>query len=386
MEKIIAFIPVRGGSKGIPNKNIKLINKKPLVHWVIEAALGCNKINDVYVSTDSSAIADTVNLIRDERLHVINRSKETATDQASTESAMLEFAAHYNFDKIILIQATSPLLQSDDLNKAITSLSNSKADSLLSVAQQKLFVWEDNNGYAKPVNYDYSARPRLQDFEGIYTENGAFYITSKELLIKSKCRMSGKIIKHIMPDNTHHDIDEPDDWAVVEHLLKKRNLNDNKKTNKIKLFATDVDGVLTDAGMYYSNNGEEQKKFNTRDGKGIELLRNNDFITAIITSENTKIVEHRAAKLKINTLYQGIEDKLQIINEIIDKQNIKLDEVCYIGDDLNDLEVLKAVGFSCCPNDAVDEIKNIVDFICEKKGGEGCVREVCDLLIQKSFK
>ena len=386
MGKIVAFIPVRGGSKDIPDKNIQLINKKPLVHWVIEAALGCNKINDVFVSTDSSAIADQVKLIRDDRLHVINRRKETATDQATTESAMLEFAEHYEFDKIILIQATSPLLQSDDLDKAITSLANSKADSLLSVVQQKLFVWDVKDGYASPVNYDYSSRPRRQDFNGIHTENGAFYITSKDLLIKSKCRMSGNIIMFKMPDNTYYEIDEPDDWAVVEYLLKKRNLNENKKPNKIKLFVTDVDGVLTDAGMYYSNNGEEQKKFNTRDGKGIELLRNNDFITAIITSENTKIVEHRAAKLKINTLYQGVEDKLKIINEIIDKQNIKLDEVCYIGDDLNDLEVLKAVGFSCCPNDAVDEIKNIVDFICEKKGGEGCVREVCDLLIQKSFK
>jgi CMP-N-acetylneuraminic acid synthetase len=117
MGKIVAFIPVRGGSKGIPNKNIKLINKKPLVHWVIEAALGCNKIHDVYISTDSSAIADKVNLIQDERLHVINRSKETSTDQATTESAMLEFAEHYEFDKVILIQATSPLLQSDDLVK-----------------------------------------------------------------------------------------------------------------------------------------------------------------------------------------------------------------------------------------------------------------------------
>jgi YrbI family 3-deoxy-D-manno-octulosonate 8-phosphate phosphatase len=386
MGKIVAFIPVRGGSKGIPNKNINLINSKPLVYWVIEAALGCNKIHDVYISTDSSAIADKVNLIQDERLHVINRSKETSTDQATTESAMLEFAEQYEFDKIILIQATSPLLQSYDLDTAISSLYNSKADSLLSVAQQKLFVWEDNNGYAKPVNYDYSARPRRQDFEGIYTENGAFYITSKDLLIKSKCRMSGKIIKHIMPDNTRHEIDEPDDWAVVEHLLKKRNLKDNERPNKIKLFATDVDGVLTDAGMYYANNGEEQKKFNTRDGKGFELLRNNGFITAIITSENTKIVENRAAKLKINTLYQGVEDKLQIINEIIVKHNIKLDEVCYIGDDLNDLEILKVVGFSCCPNDAVDKIKNIVDFVCEKKGGEGCVREVCDLLIQKNLK
>jgi N-acylneuraminate cytidylyltransferase len=381
MGKIVAYIPVRGGSKGIPNKNIKLINKKPLVHWVIESALRCNKINDVYVSTDSSAIADKVNLIRDKRLHVINCSEETA-DQATTESVMLEFAKHCEFDKIILIQATSPLLQSKDLEEALASLINSNADSLLSVVQQKYFVWELKDGYASPVNYDYLSRPRRQDFEGIYTENGSFYITSKDLLIKSKCRVSGKIIMHKMADNTYYDIDELDDWTIVEHLLKKRSSVEKERTEKIKLFATDVDGVLTDAGMYYANNGEELKKFNTKDGKGIELLRNKGIITAIITSENTKIVERRASKLKIDILYQGVEDKLQIINEMIAKNNIKLDEVCYIGDDLNDLEVLKAVGFSCCPNDAVEKIKNVVDYVCVKKGGEGCVREVCDYLIE----
>ncbi len=384
MEKIVAFIPIRGGSKGIPNKNIKQLNNKPLVYWAIEAALECNKINDVYVSTDSSAIADKVNLIQNDRLHVINRSKETATDQATTESAMLEFAEHYEFDKIMLIQATAPLLQTEDLDKAITSLADSKADSLLSVVRQKRFIWDSKDTFAHPVNYDYMLRPRRQEFSGFCVENGAFYITSKNHLIKSGSRLSGNIILHEMPENTYYEIDEPDDWIIVEQLLKKRITKYKEKTNKIKLFATDVDGVLTDAGMYYTNNGEELKKFNTKDGKGIELLRKNGIVTAIITSENTKIVENRAAKLKINALYQGVEDKLKIINKIRDKHNIKLDEICYIGDDLNDLEVLKAVGLSCCPNDAVDKIKNIVDFICEKKGGKGCVREVCDYLIQEN--
>ena len=385
MGKILAFIPARGGSKSIRNKNIKLLYKKPLIYWVIEAALGCKEIDEVYVSTDSSEIADKVNSFDNDRLHVITRSRETATDEATTESAMLEFAKHYEFDTIILIQATSPLLQSKDLEDALISMKNSKADSLLSVVRQKRFLWALKDGYAKPVNYDYLLRPRRQDFKGYCVENGAFYITSKDLFLETKCRISGNILMYEMLENAYYELDEPDDWIVVEEFLKKRILKEKeKKINKVKLFATDVDGVLTDAGMYYSNSGEELKKFNTKDGKGIELLRKKGVITAIITSENTRTVERRAKKLKIDELYQGINDKLYVIKKIMKKYNVGLDEICYIGDDLNDLEVLKTVGFSFCPKDAVEEVKNVVDYICVKKGGEGCVREVCDCLLRKN--
>lgn len=385
MGRVVAFIPARRGSKGIPNKNIKLLNKKPLIHWVIEAALGCNEIDEVYVSTDSSEIADKVNFFQNNRLHVISRSRETVTDQATTESAMLEFAEQHEFDKIILIQATSPLLQSKDLKGALISLMKSKADSLLSGVRQKRFFWESKDAYSSPINYDYLLRPRRQDFEGYCVENGAFYITSRDRLLKSKCRISGNIFMYEMPENTYYELDEPDDWIVVEQFLKKRMAKEKeKKMRKIKLFVTDVDGVLTDAGMYYSNVGEELKKFNTKDGKGIELLRKKGVITAIITSENTRTVERRAKKLKIDDLHQGINDKLYVIKKIMKKYSVELDEVCYIGDDLNDLEVLKAVGFSFCPNDAVEEVKNVVDYICVKKGGEGCVREVCDYFLRKN--
>jgi N-acylneuraminate cytidylyltransferase len=153
---------------------------------------------------------------------------------------------------------------------------------------------------------------------------------------------------------------------------------------KIKLFLTDVDGVLTDGGMYYSETGDELKKFNTRDGMAFELLRKAGIKTGIITSENTKIVENRAKKLKVDYLYQSKREggKLAVAKEICAKEGISLDEVAYIGDDINCIELLSAVGWAACPADAVAEVKNISGItILNKIGGNACIREYVEKII-----
>ena len=149
----------------------------------------------------------------------------------------------------------------------------------------------------------------------------------------------------------------------------------------IKLFATDVDGVLTDAGMYYSESGDEWKKFNTRDGMGIKLLQRAGIITAIVTQERTKLVARRAEKLKIPELHQGVMDKLTVIQEMAARHGLSLKQVAYIGDDVNDLEALKAVGFSASPADGLPDIVGAVDYVCQKKGGEGAVREIIEMIL-----
>jgi YrbI family 3-deoxy-D-manno-octulosonate 8-phosphate phosphatase len=153
------------------------------------------------------------------------------------------------------------------------------------------------------------------------------------------------------------------------------------RLKKIKMFATDVDGVLTDSGMYYSEQGDEMKKFSTRDGMGLVLLRNAGYELAIITSQDTKIVERRAAKLKITDLLQGVRDKVAAMEILMKRHSLKWEEVAYIGDDVNDLEVMKRVGLAATPSDATDENKKVAHYIAKKKGGEGCVRELCDLLL-----
>ena len=152
---------------------------------------------------------------------------------------------------------------------------------------------------------------------------------------------------------------------------------------KIKLFATDVDGTMTDAGMYYTEDGIELKKFNFRDGMGFKLLREAGIKTAIITSEASAMVKKRAGKLKVDYLSMGSWEKLDFVKNICKDLDITLDEVAYIGDDINDIELLQAVKYKACPNDAVKKVKEVEDIIIlENKGGEGAVREFIELLLE----
>lgn len=158
----------------------------------------------------------------------------------------------------------------------------------------------------------------------------------------------------------------------------------NLKDLKIKLFLTDVDGVLTDAGMYYTESGDEFKKFNTHDGMGLKLIREAGVKTGIITTENTKMVERRAAKLKVDYLYQGAYPKIAAAQEILDKEGFTWEDVAYIGDDVNCLELLQRVGLAACPSNALPKVKALPGILqLQKAGGEGVVREFIELIFEK---
>jgi CMP-N-acetylneuraminic acid synthetase len=213
---IVALVPLRGNSKSIPKKNIKMIAGKPLCAWVLEATAHSHHISTVYVSTDSEEIADIVSGL-DLDIQIINRPAEYATDEASTESVMLHFADQVSFDYLVTVQATSPLLRSVDLDEALDLYHAEGLDSMLSAVRTKHFFWRDDN---TPINYDPLHRPRRQDYSGILMENGAFYVTSREILQKNRCRLGGKIGIYEMAESTSFEIDEPVDWITVESLLK----------------------------------------------------------------------------------------------------------------------------------------------------------------------
>jgi N-acylneuraminate cytidylyltransferase len=134
--------------------------------------------------------------------------------------------------------------------------------------------------------------------------------------------------------------------------------------------------------MYYSENGDELKKFNTKDGMGFKLLREAGIITGIITGENIELVRRRAEKMKVDEVYLGIQDKIKILNEVCAKHNLDYEEVAYIGDDINDLEVIKTVGLGCTVNDGMECVKEVAKVITKAKGGEGAVREVVELILK----
>lgn len=159
------------------------------------------------------------------------------------------------------------------------------------------------------------------------------------------------------------------------------------KIAKIKLVLTDCDGVLTDTGVYYSDKGELMKKFSIRDGMGVERLRNLVNIeTGIVTGEFSESVRKRAEKLKIKELHLGTKDKVLLLNKILKRKKLKRENIAFIGDDMNDYEIMQKVGLSACPNDAMQDIKKLSDYVCKNRGGYGAFREFAEIIINYHLK
>lgn len=379
----VAFIPVRGGSKSIPLKNIKIINGKPLIYWTAKAASDCKYIDIVYVATDSDVIKNTVESLGIPKVTVIDRDPSTATDTASTESAMIDFTNRFEYNNIVLVQATSPLLTGEDLDRGFELFNLPDTDSVISAVRQKRFNWSvDENGYASPMNYDYLHRPRRQDFDGYLTENGAFYINSREGFLKNQNRLYGRIRACEMGEDTFFEIDEPSDFTIIEAMMNKPLPVKQGSGKTIKLFLTDSDGCLTDGGMYYSEDGDMLKKFNAKDGMGISNLRKAGIITGIVTGENTQIVAKRAEKLGMEEIHLGVKDKVSCVKEICNRLEIDLSEVAYVGDDINDIGILQLVGYPFSVINAEEAVKKEAIFISKRPGGLGAVRDITDKILE----
>lgn len=391
MDRYIAFIPVRGGSKSIPLKNIQEICGRPLVYWTLDAAVDCQEIDRVYLCTDSPQIREkVVKYIAargcKEKLLCIDRPAETATDTASTESSMLYFGqTRKDFEHIILIQATSPLLKAEQLSAAITYYEKEKFDSLLSVVRQKKFCWRpEGKGYV-PINYNFYNRPRRQEFDGYLVENGAFYINTRKNLLRDKCRLSGRVGTYEMEEESYFEIDEPSDWLIIESLLARRisaGPDWAGRAKAVKMVLTDCDGVLTDGGMYYSENGDELKRFNTKDGMAVQMLQERGIRFGIITGERINLVRRRAEKMKADECWSGIGDKLAVVNQICEKYGLTYGELAYLGDDCNDVAVLKEVGFPCSVPNGMPEARNAAVYVTKTPGGSGALREVAELILR----
>lgn len=384
---VIALVPARCGSKSIRLKNIKPFCGKPLIFWSLLALEQAKEVDQVFVATDCPEIADKVLNFGFGKTRVYRRDAFNAQDGSSTEDLMLEFldqADGLPEDLLLLVQATSPFTQALDFDQAVSQLLKADYDSLLSCAKVKRFFWDVKG---KPINYDNRNRPLRQHFEGSFIENGAFYLHSIGGILKTKNRLGDKITVYEMPDYTALELDEDDDWFVGEYFMRKYVLKSNTPPPKIKLLLSDVDGVLTDAGMYYTENGDEMKKFSTYDGMGFQMLQAQGIKVGIITKEDRKLNQRRADKLKLDYSFHGIEDKLTVVKNLCKELSISLQEVAYIGDDINDKELLSEVGFSACPDNATGEIKSLPEIMQLKRcGGQGAVRELAEYLLAYNLK
>lgn len=389
-EEIVAIIPARGGSKGIPRKNVLPLAEKPLIAHTIEAASRAKSINRLLVSTDDAEIEFVA---REYGAEVIQRPAEISGDAASSESALLHALEYlkdtedYEPDIVVFLQCTSPLTASADVDGTVEALKSDASDSALAVVPFHYFLWKKNSeGDAVGINHDKSIRQMRQERAPQYLETGAVYVMRTKGFLKARHRFFGKTTFYVMPPERRLEIDELVDFKIAEALIRKtqpRTDQNNlaEKARGIKLFVSDVDGVLTDAGMYYTENGDELKKFNTRDGMGFALLRDAGIKTALVTSEDTRIVERRAKKMGVDFLRQGVRDKLTCVKELAEEVGIGLDEVCFVGDDINDGPLLRKVGLACCPANAFPENRKTSHYLASLRGGEGCVREVVDKLL-----
>lgn len=378
----IAIIPLRAGSKGIPGKNKKKLLGKSLFSWTLGEAI-FSDLDKIYIFTDDKDIAYMVkeNYFWTNKVEIMIRSKESATDTASTEIGMKELAEklNYNFDILCLLQATSPLTSREDINNCLYKIIKEKYDSAVTVVNTMRFLWNENG---KSINYDFQNRPRRQEFSGILVENGAVYATTKQQFLESGIRIGGNVAVVKMHEDTLTEIDEIEDWIIMEKLLENRLMKRKKGSNKIRLLVLDVDGIFTDAKVTVNNTGEFSKEFSLIDGMGIELLREEGIEIIVMTSEKSEIVTKRMEKLKIKEIYLGVKDKYSLLEKIILDKNIKRNEIAYLGDDINDLANICSVKWGIVPQNAVLENKLKADFVLNSYGGNGAIREIVNFLIK----
>lgn len=377
----VAIIPLRKGSKGIFGKNKKKMVGRPLFTWVLTEAIFSN-LDLIYVFTDDSEIIEYVEREYHwtTKVKVLLRAEENATDTASTESALLEFSKKINhdYDVLCLIQATSPLILAEEINKGLEKITKESFDSAVSVVNTHRFIW-NTNGVS--LNYEVFNRPRRQDFEGLLVENGAVYCTTKEAFLQSNNRVSGTIGLIQMSEETLMEIDSVLDWNIIENLLIER-LKMMKVCQKIQYLVLDVDGVFTDGGIYYNEEGEFAKKFDMRDGMGLEILRENNVEVVVLTSENSKVVAQRMKKLKIENVFLGIKDKYSFLKQFLTLKNSSFNAVAYVGDDVNDLANICSCGWSFAPADAMDIVKAHADIVLTHNAGKGAIREACEVIMK----
>ncbi|SEL35972.1 N-acylneuraminate cytidylyltransferase [Nitrosovibrio tenuis] len=381
----VALMPLRGNSESPPGNSARNMAGRPLFAWTLEQALAAECFDTIYITTASPEIRQKLSdesLLANKRVEVLDYSDATGAGTGDIDSALFEFQQHAAFDVVCLIQATSPLTRAEDFRAAKHQFLAEDLDSLLTAVQSKRFFWTRTG---TPVDHDPMKRSASQNRKGYAVENGAFYLTRAKWLKDHGCHLGGRIGIHEMAAETAIDIGDEAGWSVVERLLAKQKLiSATARASQVKALVLDVDGTLTDAGMYYGPAGEALKKFNTRDAHGLQLLREKGVSVCIISTEDSPAVAARMRKLHIDEYYPGIRNKFPLLLELAQRWGISLLNIAYIGDDLSDLECLSHVGTAFCPADAVPEILRQAHYVCECSGGHGAVREVCDLILKSS--
>jgi len=389
----LAIIPARGGSKGIPRKNLYLLDGRPLVAHSIEQALLARYVNRVVVSTDDPEIGA---VSKQYGAEVVWRPTQISGDQASSEAALLHVLETlkkedgYNPDLLVFLQCTAPLTLALDIDGTVQTLLDEKADSAFAAARSYYFLWrtetdEDGNINAVGINHDKRIRQLRQEREPQYIETGAVYAMHVPGFLASGHRFFGKTALYEMPIERGLDIDELVDLKVAEVILREQN-RPRKRTPElpelVQALIMNFDGVFTDNRVIIFPDGGEGFLYDRSDGTGIAQLKKTSLPILILSSETNPAVQAHADKLGIECI-QELENKWQALRGWLNERNLDPRHVVYVGNDKNDLQCMKNVGFSAATASAQAEILQQADLILRNSGGYGAIREICEMIIDQ---
>ncbi|SMY03537.1 N-acylneuraminate cytidylyltransferase [Brevibacterium antiquum CNRZ 918] len=374
--RAVAIIPARGGSKGIPLKNLQKVAGISLLARAINAARSTPSIDRVVVSTDHEGIA--AEAIRS-GAEVSHRPADIAGDTASSESALIYTLASLGeeFDTTVFMQCTSPFIDSASIDNAVTAVRDGDADVVFSAVEDHSFLWRlDDGATAVAVGHEASFRPRRQDRAKHYNETGAFYVMRTDGLLEHQHRFFGRIAIEEVPPEHAREIDDMSDLSLVRAIASTQ---ETAQVIDVDALVTDFDGVHTDDGAYVDEDGNEQVRIHRGDGMGVSRLVRSGLPVMILSKERNPVVTRRAEKLHVDVT-QGIDNKSQVLRSWIDDQGLDPARVAYVGNDINDLEAFDVVGWPIAVADAHPKVLAAARVVLDRPGGKGAVREVCDLI------
>lgn len=383
--QVLGIVPARGGSKGIPRKNIRQVAGKPLLSYVLDAALKSRALSRVVVSTDDSEIGSVAQANGAE---VVWRPAELSGDNASSEQALmhaldyLRDTENYSPMLLVFLQCTSPLTLAEDIDGTVEALLKENADSALAVTPFHYFIWERTNDGAVGVNHQKGFRPMRQNRQPQYLEAGAVVAMYVEGFRKAGHRFFGRTALYEIPPERVLEIDEPNDLLIAEVKLNARNqlLRKNQLASTIKALVLDFDGVFTDNKVIVSDDGTEAVTCSRADSWGIKMLQSAGLPILVLSFENNPVVKARCKKLGLECL-QGQKDKASTLLHWLEKTQFNARDVAYVGNDLNDLACMEIVGTPIAVNDAHPAVKKSARLVLDSNGGNGAIRELSELIL-----
>ncbi|XP_035379659.1 N-acylneuraminate cytidylyltransferase-like [Electrophorus electricus] len=386
---VAAVILARGGSNGIPLKNIKLLAGVPLIGWVIRAAIDSDVFDSLWVSTDHDEIE---RVAKKWGAQVHRRSAEVSKDTTSSLETIQEFCRmNPEVDIICNIQATSPCLHPHHLIQAVEMVTKQGYDSVFSVDRRHHFRWQEvtkgEGTDTKALNLNPAKRPHHQDWAGELCENGSFYIATKKLIDEGVLQ-GGKMAYFEMPAKYSIDIDIDIDWPVAEQRVLRFGYFGKDKPELVRLLLCNVLGCLTDRQISLSASGDERVSVNSRDLDGITMLQREGTEVILLTSSENPTLGRLTDKLsqKTGCVLMSLNEPKQVeVEKLMKEKKLEWKEVAYIGNDVTDVDCLNLAGLSAVPLDNSVVTLNAAKYQCQSAAGHGAVREFCEhiLLLKK---